>query len=171
MDRQIVVRITEIITEAYLGPDAIETPGLSDALSDWTEMWETAQSVKTILSSPESNPFKKPPAGIRTLYRAIVPKDQDINQIKSAGGIVAFATDIAGAHQFIQTLDIPDRYVIIAKKFQPGDFVLDFTSFFETYDYGSRNPRYVSEHEVWMKNTPYYNSVSKNEVVYDSKNR
>jgi hypothetical protein len=163
------MRITEIITEAYLGPDYIKTPGLSDAMSDWSEMWETAQSVKTILSSPESKPFKKPPAGIRTLYRAIVPKDQDINQIKSAGGIVAFATDIAGAHQFIQTLDISDRYVIIAKKFHPGDFVLDFTSFFETYDYGSLNPRYVSEHEVWMKNTPYYNSASKNEVVYDSK--
>lgn len=163
------MRVTEIITEEYLGPDAIETPGLSDAMSDWTEMWETSQSVKTILSSPESKPFKKPPTGIKTLYRAIVPKDQEINQIKSTGGIVAFATSIAGAHEFIRTLNIQDRYVIIAKKFQPQDFVLDFTSFFETYDYGSRNPRYVSEHEVWMKNTSYYNSVSKNEVVYDSK--
>ena len=162
------MRITEIITEEYLGPDAIKTPGLSDALSDWTEMWETTQSVKTILSSPESKPFKNPPAGIRTLYRAIVPKDQEINQIKSTGGIVAFATDIKGAHQFIQTLDIQDRYIIIEKQFRPEDFVLDFTSFFETYDYGSLNQRYVSEHEVWMKNTPYYNSVSKDEVVYDS---
>jgi hypothetical protein len=162
------MRITEIVTEEYLGPDAIKTPGLSDALSDWTEMWETAQSVKTILSSPESEPFKKPPAGIRSLYRAIVPKDQDINQIKSAGGIIAFATNIAGAHRFIQTLDISDRYVIIAKRFQPQDFVLDFTSFFETYDYGSLNDRYLSEHEVWMKNTPYYNSVSKDEIVYNS---
>lgn len=163
------MRITEIITEAYLGPDYIKTPGLSDAMSDWTEMWETVQSVKTILSSPEAEPFKKPPAGIRALYRAIVPKDQDINQIKSAGGIIAFATDIAGAHQFIQSLNIQDRYVIIKKQFRPEDFVLDFTSFFETYDYGSLNQRYVSEHEVWMKNTPYYHSVSKDEVVFDSK--
>ena len=160
--------IREIITEEYLGPDAIKTPGLSDALSDWTEMLETAQSVKTILSSPESKPFKNPPVGVSTLYRAIVPKDQEINQIKSTGGIVAFATSIEGAHQFIRTLRIQDRYVIIAKKFYPKDFVLDFTSFFETYDYGSLNQRYVSEHEVWMKNTPYYSSVSKKEVVYDS---
>jgi hypothetical protein len=163
------MRITEIITEAYLGPDSIETSGLSDAMSDWSEMWETVQSVNTILASPEAKPFTKPPAGIKTLYRAIVPKDQEVNQIKSGGKIVAFATDIKGAHQFIQTLNIQDRYVIIAKKFQPQDFVLDFTSFFETYDYGSLNQRYVSEHEVWMKNTPYYNSASKNEVVYDSK--
>lgn len=164
------MRITEIITEAYLGPDYIKTPGLSDAMSDWTEMWETVQSVNTILASPEANPFTKPPAGIKTLYRAIVPKDKEINQIKSGGKIVAFATDIRGAHQFIQSLDIQDRYVIIAKQFRPHDFVLDFTSFFETYDYGSLNQRYVSEHEVWMKNTPYYNSVSKDEIVYDSKN-
>ena len=158
-----------ILKEEYLGPNAIKTPGLNDALADWSEMYETVKSVDIILSSAEAEPFKKPPTNILALYRAIVPKDRETNQIKSGGKIVAFATDINGAHQFIETLDIEDRYVIIKKQFHPQDFVLDFTSFFETYDYGSLNQRYVSEHEVWMKNTPYYNSVSQDEIVYDSK--
>ena len=160
--------IKKTLGEDYHGPDAIQTPGLSDALADWSEMHETVQSVSKILSSIEAKPFRTPPAGITALYRAIVPKDREINSIKSNGKIIAYATNINGAHQFIETLDIDDRYVIIKKAFHPQDFMLDFTSMFETYDYGSQNERYISEHEIWMKPTPYYKSAKKEEIVYDS---
>ena len=156
------------VEEEYKGPKSINTPGLADAISDWSSMEETVNSIDTILKSPESNPFKKPPTNIKALYRAIVPKNREINQIKTSGKIVAFATDIRGAHEFIHTLDIQDRYVIIKKEFRPQDFLLDYTSLYETYDETSQGMYYLSEHEVWMKNTPYYRSAQKDEVVYDS---
>ena len=131
-------------------------------------MEETVNSIDTILNSPEADPFKKPPTNIKALYRAIVPKNNEINEIKTGGKIVAFATDIKGAHEFIHTLDIQDRYVIIKKEFRPQDFLLDYTSLYETYDETTQGMYYLSEHEVWMKNTPYYRSAQKDEVVYDS---
>jgi hypothetical protein len=131
-------------------------------------MNETVNSVDVILASPEATPFKKPPNNIKALYRAIVPKDRDINSIKSNGKIVAFATDINGAHEFMRSIDAMQRYVIIKKEFRPQDFVLDYTSFYETHDPDSQGSRYISEHEVWMKNTPYYTSAKKDEIVFDS---
>jgi hypothetical protein len=131
-------------------------------------MNETVNSVDVILASPEAKPFKVPPNNIKALYRAIVPKDRDINSIKSNGKIVAFATDINGAHEFMRSIDAMQRYVIIKKEFRPQDFALDYTSFYETHDPDSQGSRYISEHEVWMKNTPYYASAKKDEIVFDS---
>lgn len=163
------MRIKELIQEAYVGPTGLKTPGLEDAITDWASMEETTNSIAAILKSEEAQPFRKPPQGITALYRAIVPKDREINSIKSSGAIVAFATDIRGAQEFIHTLGIEeDRYVIIKKHFNPQDFVLDFTNFYETYDETSQGMYYSSEHEVWMKNTPYYRSVKKEEIVFDS---
>ncbi len=141
---------------------------LADAIEDWHTMHETVNSVDFILDSPEAKPFKTPPNNIKTLYRAIVPKDREINSIKANGKIVAFATDINGAHEFIRSIDVMQRYVIIKKEFRRQDFVLDYTSFYETYDTARPGSRYISEHEVWMNNTPYYASAKKDEIVFDS---
>ena len=155
------MRATEFIVE-----DGSETVQM--ALENWMEMESTPQDIQTILSSPESKPYKKPP-NIKWLYRAIVPKDRDINSIKSTGQVVAFATDMQGAINFIQTLEISDDYVIIRKPFNPSDFLLDFTSMYENIAQGAHSERYVKEHEVWMKPTPEYTTAKKNEIVYSSK--
>ena len=148
--------------------DNDKTYELTDAIEDWHTMNETVNSVDVILASNEAKPFKTPPNNIKILYRAIVPKNRDINSIKSNGKIVAFATDINGAHEFMRTIDVMQRYVIIKKEFRRQDFVLDYTSFYETHDPDSQGSRYISEHEVWMKNTPYYKSANKDEIVFDS---
>ena len=155
------MRANEFIVE-----DGSETVQM--ALENWMEMESTPQDIQTILSSKESQPYKKPP-NIKWLYRAIVPKDRDINSIKSTGQVVAFATDIQGAMNFIQTLGINDDYVIIRKPFNPADFLLDFTSMYENIAQGAHSERYIKESEVWMKPTPEYTSAKKNEIVYSSK--
>ncbi len=141
---------------------------IQNALENWMEMESSPRDIQTILSSPKSAPYKKPP-NIKWLYRAIVPKDKDINSIKSTGQVVAFATDIQGAINFIRTLEIQDDWVIIRKPFNPSDFLLDFTSMYEAVAQGAQSERYIKEHEVWMKPTSEYTTAKKNEIVYSSK--
>jgi putative chitinase len=150
--------------------DLDETLGndLGEALENWMEMYSTPQDIQTILSSPESEAYKKPLA-IKWLYRAIVPKDRDINSIKATGQVVAFATDMQGAINFIQTLQIDNDWFIIRKPFNPADFLLDFTSMYEAIAQGAHSESYVKEHEVWMKPTAQYTSAKKNEIVFTSK--
>jgi hypothetical protein len=141
---------------------------VQEALENWMEMESSPHDIQTILSSPESAPYKKPP-NIKWLFRAIVPKNRDINSIKSTGQVVAFATDMQGAINFIRTLEIQDDWVIIRKPFNPSDFLLDFTDMYEKVAQGAHSERYIKEHEVWMKPTPEYTTANKNEIVYSSK--
>jgi hypothetical protein len=137
---------------------------LDDSLEDWMEMWNSDQAAQVILASPESQNFKKIPS-LNKLYRAIVPGNKEFNSIKSSGQVVAYATRIEGAIEFVQSLEIMDKWVIIEKDFRPADFLLDFTSMYEALSTAS----YTSEHEVWMRPTSYYAGVNKNEVVLTSK--
>ena len=150
----------------FLIEDSSET--IQNALENWMEMESTPNDIQAILSSPESAPYKKPP-NIKWLYRAIVPKNRDINSIKSTGQVVAFATDMQGAINFIRTLEIQDDWVIIRKPFNPSDFLLDFTGMYEAIAQGAQSERYIKEHEVWMKPTAEYTTAKKNEIVYSSK--
>lgn len=142
-----------------------DTRSLEDSLEDWMEMWNSDQAAQVILASPEAQNFKKI-SGVSKLYRAIVPGDNDFNSIKSTGHVVAYATKIEGAIEFLRSLEIMDDWAIIEKDFRPADFLLDFTSMYEAL---SSAGGYTSEHEVWMKPTPYYAGVNKNEVVLTSK--
>ena len=151
---------------------AEENTKFIEALNDWMNMEEVVNSIDTVLSNELSTPFKRPPSGITKLYRAIVPKDREINSIKASGKIVAFATSMPGALEFIRTLGIEEdetRFIIIEKNFSPQNFVLDFTRLYEKYV--DVNMYYIPEHEVWMQNIPYYSKVSKQEIVYDSINQ
>lgn len=137
---------------------------LNAALENWMEMYDTETAAKTILASPEAEPFTKPPS-VQKLYRGIVPKDRDINEIKANNSVVAFATSIDGAVAFIESLETMDAWVIIAKDFRPADFLLDFSALYQEYSTEAS----VDEYEVWMKPTPYYAGVNKNEVVLTSR--
>jgi hypothetical protein len=137
---------------------------LETALEDWMEMWNSDQAAQIILASPEAQNFKRV-QGAGKLYRAIVPGDKEFNSIKSGGHVVAYATRIEGAIEFVKSLEIMDEWVIIEKDFHPADLLLDFTSMYEALSTAG----YTSEHEVWMKPTSYYTGVNKNEVVLTSK--
>ena len=151
------MRATEFLAEA-----SVEE--LQAALENWMEMNSTPQDIQTILSSKQSKPFKKPP-NIKWLYRAIVLKNRNINDIKSTNQVIAFATNIKGAVNFVRSLDVYGDWVIIRKPFNAAAFLLDFTSMYEAIAQGAHHYGYVSEHEVWMKPTPEYTGAMKNEIV------
>jgi hypothetical protein len=148
-----------------------EEDALVEALEEWMMMQYDDQTIKTILSSPEAEPYKDPPGGVQWLYRAIVPRDREFNSIKASGPVIAFATEMAGAITFIQSLETSDDWVIIRKPFNPADFVLDFTDMYEAFVEPDNDPmsRYEVEHEVWMKSVPAYTKANKQEIVYTSK--
>jgi hypothetical protein len=140
---------------------------LQQALESWMEMESTPHEVQTILMSPESAPYKKPP-NAQWLYRAIVLKNRNINNIKSTSQVIAFATDIKGAINFVRSLDVYGDWVIIRKPMNPADFLLNFTSMYEAIAQGVHHYGYVSEHEVWMKPTLEYIGAKKSEIVLTS---
>lgn len=156
------MNIKEILTEStdQLNPDFVQ------AVQDWQEMWNTDAAAQVILNSPESEPFRRAPR-VQQLFRAIIPKDRELNAIKSNGVVVAFATQLDGAVNFVQTLETQDDWVIVAKPFNPQDCLLDYTAMVKHY--GLTDSGYVEEHEVWMRPTAQYTGAKKTEVVYTSK--
>lgn len=141
---------------------------LHQALESWMEMESTPHDIQTILLSSESAPYKKPP-NVKWLYRAIVLKNRNINNIKSTSQVIAFATDIKGAINFVRSLDVYGDWVIVRKPFNRADFMLDFTSMYEAIAQGAHHYGYVKEHEVWMKPTPEYIGAKKSEIVLTSR--
>jgi hypothetical protein len=145
-----------------------EEDSLVEALESWMMMDYDSQTIQTILSSPEAESYKQPP-NVQWLYRAIVPRDREINSIKASGPVIAFATEMAGAITFIQSLETSDDWVIIRKPFDPADFLLNFTAMYEDIVEPDHMSRYEVEHEVWMKAVPAYTKANKQEIVYTSK--
>ena len=126
------------------------------------------QDIETILMSPESRPFTRPPASVQWVYRAIVPRSRRLNSIKARGPVVAYATRIEGAIEFVRGLDTIDPWLIVRKPFNPADMLLDFTTMYETIVQPDAYSGYAVEHEVWMRSTPAYNKATKQEVVLTS---
>ena len=141
---------------------------LIDSLENWMAMEYNFQDIETILMSPESRPFTRPPAGVQWVYRAIVPRSRRLNSIKARGPVVAYATKIEGAIEFVRGLDTIDPWLIVRKPFNPADMLLDFTAMYETIVQPDAHSRYAVEHEVWMRSTPAYNKATKQEVVLTS---
>ena len=146
-----------------------DTDAFKEAVYSWMANEADSSQMAIILNSPYSKKFRKPPAGSSKLYRAIFPRDRDLNSIKSRSEIVAFATKIQGAKEFIRTLDLDpespeSKWVIIEKPLNAADFLLDFSSMARHYGLDEG----LEEYEVWMQGTPQYRSANKNEVVQTS---
>jgi hypothetical protein len=143
---------------------------LKEAMENWQTMYADANDIATILNHPYSQQFKRPPAGIQRLYRGLMLKGRSLKALsgKSNRKLVAYATNPAGAHVFLASLDLPDeQQIIIEKQFNPGDFLLDYTALYESVFADELGPfsRYEPEYEVWMRATPYYTSVKEEEIV------
>jgi hypothetical protein len=155
------------------GTDAEDNDDLSDlkeAMENWQQMYADASDIATILNHPYSQQFKRPPAGIQHLYRGLMLKGRSLKALsgKSNRKLVAYATNPAGAHVFLASLDLPDeQQIIIEKQFNPGDFLLDYTALYESVFAEDLGPysRYEREYEVWMRATPYYTSIKEEEIV------
>ena len=155
------------------GTDAEDNDDLGDlkeAMENWQQMYADASDIATILNHPYSQRFRQPPAGIQHLYRGLMLKGRSLKALsgKSNRKLVAYATNPAGAHVFLASLDLPDeQQIIIEKQFNPGDFLLDYTALYESVFAEELGPysRYESEYEVWMRATPYYTSIKEEEIV------
>ena len=159
-------RITSLKQDISEDVDSTDSDAFTEAVRSWLANEADYSQMALILNSPYSEKFRNPPAGASKLYRAIFPRDRDLNSIKSRSEIVAFATKIQGAKEFIGTLDLdPDsKWVIIEKPLNAADFLLDFSAMARNYGLDEG----LEEYEVWMRGTPLYRSANKNEVVLTS---
>lgn len=145
------MRAVEFVVEsANLDPSFVE------AVSDWQEMWNPDAAAKVILASKEARPFTKAPA-IKYILRAVR------SYRPAAGPVVAYSTSRKGAENFVYSLEVPGKWVVVRKDFSAADFLLDFTAMIQHY--GLVGDRDLTEHEIWMRNTPYYATPDPEEVV------
>ena len=131
------------------------------AVDDWQSMWNSAEAAKIILASPEAEPFKRLPTipGIY-IYRAIKP-------LKSVakGPVVPYSLTAQGAVNFAASLYVTGTWYLIEKSFYNRDFLLDFTAMIKYYNIVGHQDE--NEHEVWMRNTPYYSRVTQDYEIQD----
>ena len=143
---------------------------LKEAMENWQTMNANASDIATILNHPYSQQFKQPSARIQSLYRGLMLKGRSLKAVsgKSNRKLVAYATNLVGAETFLASLDLPDeQQIIIEKQFNPGDFLLDYTALYESVFAEELGPysRYEPEYEVWMRATPYYTSINRDEII------
>lgn len=165
------MRLSEILTEDNESEDGLAA--LKQSCDNWMEMYFDANDLKTILTHPYSQQFMTPPAGIQNLYRGLILKGRLLKAAPGKGTkqFVPYATEYHGAEAFLRSLDIPEqRQVIIEKRFNPADFLLDFTGLYESLFPGTVNSMsgYETEYEVWMRATAYYTSADEKEIVSDT---
>ena len=148
------MKITEVITEST---EQI-SPEFQAAVENWQEMWDTDAAAKIILASPEAKPFMKPPVvPFGYVFRAV----KQLNK-PSKNTVIAYSLARRGAENFAKTLDIPGKWYLTSKKFNPADFLLDFSAMIQHYKLAG--DRDMPEYEIWMKPTPYYTTAVEDEV-------
>ena len=133
------------------------SPEFQAAVENWQEMWDTDAAAKIILASPEAKPFMKPPVGFMYVFRAV----KQLNT-PSKNTVIAYSLAHQGAENFAKTLDIPGKWYLTSKNFNPADFLLDFSAMIQHYKLAG--DRDMPEYEIWMKPTPYYTTATKDEV-------
>ena len=159
--------VNEIITEGFFSRQ--QRPKVDDAFMEAFWAWQqngtvesVEQAAKFILSSPLSQPYQKPPAGIQTIYRTV----GDINRSPTARNrvAVAYSPKLSGAEYFFRHQASGNKnFHVVQKKFNPQDFLLDFAAMVKGL--GLQNKQYEKEHEIWMRPTQYYASYNANELV------
>lgn len=154
------MRAAELIRESVTRLN--ETGDLLDACRNWYSMEYDVNDIRTILSHPLAKQFKQPP-GITWLYRGISLSN---NTIQGQRNFIPFATHINGAKAFLESLGAKSNsWAIYRKKLQPNTFILDFTRLYNSIEDKSMKINYQDEHEVWVKPTEYYTSVSEEDIV------
>ena len=153
--------ILESIDDANLNSERLES-----AAGDWLSMMFDNNDIQTILNAPDE--FKQAP-NTTSVYRAIF-KDRNVQKenAKSTAKFIPYSTSMAGAQTYVEMSDNPGPYFIIEKKFNASDMLVNFQSIVEHYDL--LIPQNW-EDEVWMKRTPYYTKLDKNEIVFDSEGK
>jgi len=137
---------------------------VTDAMNSWFEMFNPEEASQVILSSQLAANFKT--ANASKLYRCIILSDSGkLRDPKTAPTTVTYTTDMEISHRFFDSMDLPNEYLIIMKKFNPNDLLLNFSAFATSLGQTGG----WDEKELWMKPTPYYTSINKAEIVYDSR--
>jgi hypothetical protein len=161
------MRINEIVTEGLFSGK--QKPQIDENFRKAFYLWQSNGSLEevewaatTILASPLSKPYQRPPSGIQIIYRTI----GDINKTAQARNrvAVAYSPKLSGAEYFFKNQASGNKnFHVVQKKFSPQDFLLDFAAMVKGL--GLQNKQYEKEHEIWMKPTQYYASYNANELV------
>lgn len=153
------MKIIELINES-------SDQAFVNAIDDWAEMVNSKRAVRIILKSPQSEPFRIPPKGLKYIYRGVVRSKETPVMLGANHGVMTFATTAEGAVNFILSLETDHPWIIISKKFNPANFLLDYTSMISEYNLiGERDE---NEFEIWMKVTPELTIINKNEIFLTS---
>jgi hypothetical protein len=137
---------------------------VGEAMESWFEMWQPSKQIPIILSAPEAKDFKT--ANADTIYRCyVLTRDGKIRGQKKNSKVAVYTMDQRMAHEFYHSLDIANKYIVVAKQFHPKDLILNFSAFANSK---GRSGGW-DEKELWMKPTPYYTSVQPSEIVFRSK--
>ena len=160
------MRVNEIINEGWFTQ---QRPQIDENFRKAFYLWqmngsleEVEWAAKTILASPLSKPYQRPPGGIQVIYRTI----GDINKTSQARNrvAVAYSPKLSGAEYFFKNQASGNKnFHVVQKKFNPQDFLLDFAAMVKGL--GLQNKQYVKEAEIWMRPTQYYASYNANELV------
>lgn len=144
------MRINEVLKKSQISDE------FKNAVADWQEMWQPTEAAKIILASPEARPFMQPPS-LTKIYRSVRKLYKP-----SKDAVVAYAANWQGAANFAESFNVNGKWFMIEKKFNPNDFLLDFTRMIQHY--GLVGPKDENEYELWMKPTPYYTTGTEEEV-------
>ena len=141
-----------------------------DALQDWFD-WRNnpTKKIPIILASPDAKNFREAP-GVSFIYRALTIRNGAIHdQIAPQNQIIAYTSKIRAAHEFVKTFAHAGDYVILKKKFNPSDLILNVSEFGKHIDLQFDDGASAGENELWMKRNEYYTTFDKSEMVFDSR--
>jgi hypothetical protein len=158
------MKINEVIGEGIFSAKPKVSPEFFQAFVAWQQNGSTQsveQAATVILNDPLSAPYRKPAAGVTTLYRTV----GDINKSPTARNrvAVAYATSRGGAEAFFRNIRSDHDFHVVQKKLIPQDFLLDFKAMCQGL--GLTNSQYQKENEVWMRPTEYYRSYKADELI------
>ncbi len=144
------------------------------------------ETVKFILGHEYSKKFRIPPTNLKHIYRSIRTSGLYMTQIENNkkywidrsfdDPYTVYSTNFEGIKNFLnynyhtQTyageIDHFQDNIVIIKDFQPQDFLIDVEKLYESIIGKKRHPKLKNEKEIWVRNTKYYNTFSKEEIAY-----
>jgi hypothetical protein len=147
-----------------LSTEETTEPQLKQAIERWFEMWQPKKQIKIILNSPLITKFRT--AKTQFVWRCFVLGSKDLaQQSKTSSEIIVYSYSPKVPHWFFDSLEINKEYLIIKKKFNPKDLILNFNDLAKYF----KKSGGWDEKELWMKANTYYTTFKPEEIVFDSR--
>ena len=142
---------------------------LAEACENWVEMWNTKNSINTILSHPLSQRCKNSNASI--IYRSVFVNEEKFNKTGKVtlraqqGGMIPYTENKNWGGSVRDDFDYNGDILEFKKNFNHGDLILNFTQLLNELEKSGFKIYTAKESELWMKAIPYYKSFNRNELI------